>query len=76
MKDLDHYLFCPMQCHMNGVLIHEVLKFLAPIPKETTHAKQIVNPFDATHPIIIPLKVNRVNSQLDVRKPTQEEYGD
>ena len=31
-------------------------KFLAPIPNETTHDIQIVNPFDVKHPIIIPLK--------------------
>ena len=43
-----------MQCYMNGVLIDEVPKFLAPVPSETTHAIELENPFDATHPIIIP----------------------
>ena len=31
---------------MNNILINEVLKFLAPIPSDTTHAIYIVHPFD------------------------------
>ena len=58
MKGLDHHLLCPIQCCMSVVLINEVPKFLALIPSETTHAIQLENPFDATHPIIIPLKLN------------------
>ena len=70
MKGLDHHLFCLMQCCMNVVLIDEVLKFLAPIPSETTHAIKLQNVFDTIHPIIIPLKRNRVTSFFEVRKPT------
>ena len=47
-KGLDHHIVCPMQCGMNGVLIDEVAKFLAPIPSETMHAIQITNLFNAT----------------------------
>ena len=61
---------------MNGVLINEVPKFLAPLPSEILHAIQIVNPFDATHPIIIPLKLNGVTFYFDVRNPTQNDYED
>ena len=61
---------------MNGVLIDEVPKFLAPIHNETIHAIQIVNPFVDNHPIIIPLKLKKVTSYFDVRKPTCEEYKD
>ena len=74
MKGLDLHLLCPMQCCMNGVLINEVPKYLAPVPSETIHAIQIENPIDANHPIIIPLKLNGVTSYFEVRKPTQEEY--
>ena len=70
MKGLNHHLLCPMQCCMNGVLIDEVPTFLAPVPSETMHAIQIENPFDATHPIIIPLKLSRVTVYFEVRKPT------
>ena len=41
MKDLDHHLLCPMQCCMNGVVINEVSKYLAPIPSETMHVIQL-----------------------------------
>ena len=57
IKGLDHHLLCQMQCCMNCVLIDEVQKFLAPSPSETTHAIQVENAFDATHPIIISLKL-------------------
>ena len=61
---------------MNGVLIYEVTQFLAPVLSETTHAIQLDKPFDATHAIIIPLKLNLVTSYFEVRKHTQEEYED
>ena len=46
---LDNHLLCPMQCCLNGVQIDEVLKFLAESPSETTHAIELINPFDAAH---------------------------
>ena len=61
---------------MNGVLINEVQRFLAPIPSETKHAIQLENPNDAIHPIIFPLKLNGVTRYFDVRKTTREEYED
>ena len=70
MKGLDHYLLCPMQCHMNGGLINEIPKFLTPIHSETMHAIQLKNFFDATYPIIIPFKLNGVISYFKVRTPT------
>ena len=73
IKGLDHHLLCLMQCHVNGVLINEVPKFLVPIPHEKMHAIQLENPFDATHPIIIPFQLNRVTSYFRVRMFTREE---
>ena len=67
MKGLDHHLFCHMQCCMNGILINEVPKFLAPILSGTTHAIQIENPFSATDPLIFPLKLNGATSYFNVR---------
>ena len=67
MKGLDHHLLCLMQCCMNGLLIDEVPKFLPPIPSETMHAIQIKNPIDATCPIIISLKLNRVTSYFKMK---------
>ena len=76
VKDLDHYLLCLMQCCMNGVIIDEVAKFLAPISSETMDAIQLDYSFDDIHPIIIPLKSNTVTRYFEVNTPTQEEYID
>ena len=62
MKGLNHHILYQMQCCMNGVVIYEVPKFLTPIPSETMHAIQLENSFDATHPIIILLKLNGVTT--------------
>ena len=56
-----------MQCCMNGVSINEVPKFLALVPSEAMSAIQIEKPFDATHPITFPLKLNRVTSYFEGR---------
>ena len=55
-----------MQCHLNGVHISEVPKFLAESPSETTHAIELVNPFNVAHPLIIPLHLSGVTSDFDV----------
>ena len=52
---LVNHRLCPMHCHLNGVQINEALKFLAETPSETTHAIELVQPFDAAHLLIIPL---------------------
>ena len=61
---------------MNGVLIDGVPKFLAPIPSKTKHIIELQNPFDVTHLITIPLKLNRVTGYFEVRTLTQEKYED
>ena len=73
IKGLNHHILCPMYCNMN-VTIDEVLKCLAPIPQDNMHAIQIMNPFHATHPIIIPLQLIRFTSYFDVIKSALEEY--
>ena len=76
MKDLNHHLLRSMQCCMNSVLIDEVPKYLAPVPSETINSAQMINSFDATHPIIIPLTITGITSYFNVRKPTQGEDED
>ena len=66
MKGLDHNILCPMQCSMSGILIDEVPTFLAPVPTETIHTIQIIKPFDAIYPIIIPLKKTKDTSYFVV----------
>ena len=67
---LVNHLLCPMQCHLNGVHINDVPKFLAETPSETTHAIELVNPFDATHSLIILLQLSSVTSYFDVYSPS------
>ena len=38
INGLESHLLCLMQCHLNGVHISEVPKFLADSPGGTTHA--------------------------------------
>ena len=40
MKGLDHHHNCPIQCYMNGALIDDVPKCLAPVLSENTHAPE------------------------------------
>ena len=63
---LDNHLLCPMQCYLNGLHISEVPNFLAESPGEATHAIEFIDPFDASHPLIILLQLSRVTSYFDV----------
>ena len=63
-----------MQCHLNGVKISEVPKFLAETPSETTHAIELVDIFDAAHPLIIPLQLSGVTSYFDMYSTSVTEY--
>ena len=51
-----------MQCRLNGVHNNEVVETLS----ERTHAIELVDPFDATHPLINLLKLSCVTSYFDV----------
>ena len=73
---LVNHLLCPMQCHLNGVHISEVSKFLAETSNETTHAIELVDPFDATHLLIIPLQLSSVTSYFDIFSPIIADYED
>ena len=61
---------------MNGALFNEVAMFLSFIPSKIMLAIQILNPFYATQPITIPLKIIRVTEYFNIIKPTWEEYQD
>ena len=74
INGLVNHLLCPMQCHLNGVHISEVPEISAETPSETTHAIDLVNPFYATHPLIIQLQLSSVTSYFDVYSPSITEY--
>ena len=64
IDQLVHHLLCNMQCHLNGVHISEVPKFLAETPSERTHAEELVNSFNAAHPLIIQLQLSGITVTL------------
>ena len=66
IDSLDNHILCPMKCHLNGVHISEVPKFLAESPSETTHAIKLVDPFNAAHSLTIPLQLSNVTIYFDV----------
>ena len=74
--ELVNHLLCTMQCCLNGMQISEVPKFLIDNSCETktTHAIALLDPFDATHPLIILLQMKRVTSYFDVNSPSVAEY--
>ena len=74
INGLVKHLLCPMQCCLNGVYIGKISKFLAETPSETTNAIELVHPFDATHPLIIPLPLSSVPSYFDVYSPSIADY--
>ena len=58
-----------MQCWLNCMQISKVSKILTDNPSETTHAIQLVDPPDTTHPLIILLQLEGVTSYADVCFP-------
>ena len=58
----ENHLLCIMQCHLNVVHISEVPKFLADRPTVTTCAVPLLETFDSTHALIIPLQPSNVIS--------------
>ena len=56
--------------------ISGVPKFFAETAKETTHATELVDPFNAAHPLIIWLQLSGVTSYVDVYSPSIAEYKD
>ena len=51
-NQLENHFLCPMQCWLNGVHISEVPKFLAESLSETTHAIELVKPFDTAQWVV------------------------
>ena len=59
-----------MECHLNGVHISKVTKFLAEIPHVNTHAIDLTDAFNAAYSLIIPLQLSVVTSYFDVYSPS------
>ena len=63
-----------MSSSLNVIHISEVSKMLAESPSVTTHAIQLGDPFDATHPLIIQLQLSSVTIYFDVYSSSIAEY--
>jgi hypothetical protein len=71
---LDHHLLCPMQCHVNDVIVDYLPKNLAADPTDGTHALTIPDPYDLLQTVILPLGLNGVFSFLNVRNLSADDY--
>ena len=69
INGLVNHLLCPIQYLLNDVHISEVSKF-----QLTTYAIHLLDPFDTTYPLIIPLQLCSVTSYFDVYSPSIVEY--
>ncbi len=71
---LDHHLLCPMQCHVNGMIVNDLPNFLATDPTDQTHALTLTDPDNPLQPVILPLTLRGVTSVLNVRSTTIIEF--
>ena len=54
--------------------ISEVPEFIAKSPRVTTHAVELTDPINTTHPIIIPLQLCSGTSYFDMYSPSVAEH--
>ena len=76
INGLESHLLCPMQCHLNGMYISEVPKFLVESPSEMAHAIELTKPFSTANPLIISLQLSGVTSYIDIYSLNIAEYKD
>ncbi len=72
---LDHHLLCPMQCHVNDVIVivNNLPKFMAADPTDQRHAIFLTNPDNPLQPVILPLTLSGLTLLLNVRSVTIDE---
>ncbi len=71
---LDHHILCPMQCHVNDVIVNNLPTFLAADPTDQTHALTLTGPNNPLQPVILPLILRGGTSLLNVRTVTIDEF--
>ena len=72
----ENHLLSPIQCHLNGVHISEVTKFLADSLSVATQTIQLTDPFNASYLPIIPFQLSNATSCFDVYSSSIAEYED
>ncbi len=60
---LDHHLLCPMQCHVNDVIVDKMPKLLAIKPTDQMHALTVSN-LDDTSQLTLPITLRGVTLLL------------
>ncbi len=63
---LDNHLLCPMQCHVNDVIVNDLPKFLAADPTDQTHALTPINPDNPLQLVTLLLILRGVTLVLNV----------
>ncbi len=74
IRHLDHHLLCPMQCHVNDMIVNNLPKFLAAEPTDQTHALTLTDPNNPLQPVTLPLTLRGVTLVLNVRSMTIDEF--
>ena len=65
VPEVEQCLLCPMQCHIIGVEINEVPKFLTTNPTTSSHSITIADPTDAVQLYTILLQLEGVASHFE-----------
>ena len=74
VRCLVNHLLCHRQCHLIGVQISEVSKFVADSPSEATYAIYLVHPLNFAHLHIILSQSLGVASYFDVYSPSTVDH--
>ncbi len=75
-RQMDNHLICPMQCHVNGVIINDTPKMCVPNPDNSTHSIKVANPLDPDATLHTPLILRGVTICFSVRKPSMAKFAD
>ena len=73
---MENYLLCPMQCHVNGVVINDTPKFCVHNPDDLAHAIEVDDSMDPDATLYIPLLLRGVISCFNVRCPSTDKFED
>ena len=71
---LQNHLLCPIQMHLNDVIVSEVPMFLSRRPDDTSHTLQVIDPMDDGSILIIILSLKGIYKFFPVYKPTIAEW--
>ncbi|KAL7527142.1 hypothetical protein ACHAWF_004902, partial [Thalassiosira exigua] len=71
---MEHYLVCPMQCQVSGIVINEIPRFLCSEQTEIDHCIVARHSDQPGTKVIMPLALDGVTSFLPVWKPSPKDF--